>query len=156
MRQKALELVTALLLTLVAGVFWGTWFSLSRSMHVLSPDIFITIGKQIMENVAATMRIVMPASIIGLLLLLVGSWKTKNLYFYCILTALVLFLAALLITLIVEVPIDNQIRTWTAATVPTDWGEIRDRWEQYHTVRTFLSLGSVALFTVAILNKRSS
>jgi len=155
MRRKSLELVTALLLTLVAGVFWGTWFSLSRSMHVLSPDIFVTIGKQIMENVAGTMRILMPASVIGLVLLLIGSWKTKNVYFYCILTALVLFLAALLITLMVEVPIDNQIRTWTAATVPADWEAIRDRWENYHTLRTFLSLGSVAFFILAILNKRN-
>jgi len=155
MRRKALELVTALLLTLVAGVFWGTWFSLSRSMHVLSPDIFITIGKQIMENVAGTMRILMPSSVIGLVVLLIGSWKTKTRYFYCILTALVFFLAALLITLAVEVPIDNQIRTWTAATVPADWEDIRDRREQYHTLRTFLSLGCVAFFTLAILNKRN-
>lgn len=156
MRQKGLELIIALLLTLVAGVFWGTWFSLSRSMHVLSPDIFITIGKQIMENVAATMRIIMPASVIGLVVLLIGSWKKKTVYFYCIFIALILFVIALLITLAIEVPIDNEIRTWTIATVPANWEDIRDRWEKYHMVRTFLSLGSVTFFTIAILNKKKT
>lgn len=154
MRRKFLELITAILLILVAGVFWGTWFSLSRTMHLLPADIFIIIGKQIMNNVAVTMSIIMPASIVCMLILLIRSWKTRTLYFYCILTALILFVIALIITLAVEVPIDNQISTWTAATIPADWQHIRDRWEKYHTLRTFLTLGSVVLFITAILNRR--
>lgn len=152
--QKSLELITAILLTLVAGVFWGTWFSLSRTMHVLPGEIFITIGKEIMNNVAVTMSIIMPAAIVGLLILLARSWKLRTVYFYCILTTLVLFILALIITLTIEVPIDNQIKTWTAATIPADWQDIRDRWEKYHTIRTFLSLGCILFFTIALLNRR--
>src|SRR3954451_22358052 len=86
--QKSIQLITGLLLVLVTGVFWGTWFSLSRTMFELSPEIFITIGKEIIRNVAAPMSIIMPASIIGLLVLLIGSWRSKSLYFYCMLLAL--------------------------------------------------------------------
>jgi uncharacterized membrane protein len=153
--KKLLELITGVLLTLVSGVFWGTWFSLSRSMHVLTPDIFITIGKQIMQNVAVTMSIIMPASIIALVILLISSWKNKGAYFYCVLTALVLFVLALIITLSVEVPIDNQIASWTPSTVPGDWADIRDRWERFHTMRTFLSLGSVTLFFAALIYRKT-
>jgi uncharacterized membrane protein len=149
--KRFLELITGVLLTLVAGVFWGTWFSLSRSMHLLSPDIFITIGKQIMQNVAVTMSIIMPASVIALIILLISSWKNKRIYFYCVLTALVLFVLALAITLSVEVPIDNQIASWTPSTVPAAWAGIRDRWERFHSMRTFLSLGSVTLFFIALI-----
>ena len=53
--------------------------------------------------------------------------------------------------LIVEVPIDNQIRTWTATTIPSDWTMIRARWECFHAARTFVSLGSLASFIVAVL-----
>jgi hypothetical protein len=35
--------------------------------------------------------------------------------------ALILFIIALIITLAIAVPIDNQIRTWTTKTVPADW-----------------------------------
>ncbi|MGN6491919.1 MAG: DUF1772 domain-containing protein [Agriterribacter sp.] len=154
MKQKSLELITAILLMLVTGVFWGTWFSLSRTMHVLPSETFITIGEQIMNNVAFTMSIIMPASIAGLLLLLIGSWKVKALYFYCILTALLLFVIALIVTLTIEVPIDNQIKTWTATTTPSNWEDIRDRWEHYHTMRTFLTIASTSFFITAILNKK--
>lgn len=154
MRRKVLELVTAILLTLVIGVFWGTWFSLSRTMHTLPPGIFITIGKEIMNNVAVTMSIIMPVSIACLIVLLVSSWKARTVYFYCVLTALVLFIIALMITLAIEVPIDNQIKTWTAATIPLGWEGIRDRWEWYHTIRTFLSLACISFFIIALLNRK--
>ena len=38
---KAVQFVTLLLFALVTGVFWGTWFSLSRSMAAITPS---TIG----------------------------------------------------------------------------------------------------------------
>ena len=57
---------------------------------------------------------------------------------------LLLMIGVLVVTLAIEVPIDNQIKTWTTATLPADWQEIRARWSAFHTVRTFLSLGAVA------------
>ena len=58
-------------------------------------------------------------------------------------------LAALVITLAVEVPIDNQIETWTAATLPGDWRSIQSRWELWHTVRTFASIAAVVAATIS-------
>jgi len=127
--QKSIQLITGLLLVLVTGVFWGTWFSLSRTMFGLSPEIFITIGKEIIRNVALPMSIIMPASIIGLLVLVIRSWRTKSVYFYCMLLAFILFVIALVITVGIEVPIDNKIKTWTVESIPADWQSIRDKWE---------------------------
>jgi uncharacterized membrane protein len=104
-----------------------------------------------MQNVAVTMSIIMPASIIALVLLLIASWKNKVIYFYTVLVSLVLFILALVITLAVEVPIDNQIASWTPETIPAAWQAIRDKWERFHTMRTFLSLGSVAFFYAALI-----
>jgi uncharacterized membrane protein len=154
MTRKWIELITGMLVVLVAGVFWGTWFSLSRSMYELPAETFITIGKEIMQNVAVPMSIMMPASVIGLAFLLIGARKVNAVYFYCILVALILFIVALIVTLSVEVPIDNQIRTWTASTIPSDWENIRDRWEWFHALRTFASLGVVLFFMIALVNKR--
>ena len=33
---------------------------------------------------------------------------------------------------------------WTVATLPPDWAQIRDRWEWFHTLRTFVTLGGLA------------
>jgi len=57
--------------------------------------------------------------------------------------------AALVITLAVEVPIDNRIETWTAATLPGDWRSIQSRWELWHTVRTFASIAAVVAATIS-------
>ena len=153
---KSIQIITGLLLILVTGVFWGTWFSLSRSMYELPPEMFIAIGKEIIRNVAVPMSIIMPATLLGLLTLLVQSWKIKSIYFYGILVTLILFIAALLITLGVEVPIDNQIKTWTLATIPADWESIRDRWETFHAMRTFISLAGTASFLIALLNRNGA
>ena len=41
---KIIQLVTMSLFTLVAGVLWGTWFSLSRSIASITPAVFLEIG----------------------------------------------------------------------------------------------------------------
>jgi hypothetical protein len=60
-------------------------------------------------------------------------------------------IVALLITLLVEVPIDNQIRTWTPQTVPADWTMLRARWQVFHTTRTFVALASLGSLVAAAL-----
>jgi uncharacterized membrane protein len=66
-------------------------------------------------------------------------------------TALVLMVIAMIITLVVNVPIDRQIQSWTTATLPADWNAIRDRWEYFHGLRTLVSLVALAcLFANAL------
>jgi uncharacterized membrane protein len=153
MTRKFTELVTGMLLILVTGLFWGTWFSLSRTMEGLSAETFLTIGKEIIKNVGLPMSIIMPASLFGLIILLSGSWKIRSLYFYCILVTLLLFVIALIITVVIEVPMDNRIKTWEVSTIPSDWTAIRDRWEYYNTMRTFVTLCGMAFFITAIMNR---
>jgi len=153
MTQKTIQLITGILLILITGVFWGTWFSLSRTMHNLPPEIFIAIGKEIMKNVAVPMSIIMPASLMGLAMLLIWSWKEQSIYFFCILATFVLFIGALLITVTIEVPIDNQIKTWSVSSMPMDWESIRDRWEWFHTMRTWIALAGVTFFMIALISK---
>jgi len=36
---------------------------------------------------------------------------------------------------LVEMPIVKQIDTWTVATLPESWEQLRDRWGAFHLVR---------------------
>lgn len=63
-------------------------------------------------------------------------------------------ICALVVTLGVEVPIDNQIKEWTVNTLPPGWQALRDRWEFFHTVRTFVSIAAFALVSAASLTHR--
>jgi len=153
MKLKLAEFFALLLSCLVMGVFWGTWFTLTRSLEDFSPAEFIHIGKTIIGNVAMPMRILMP---LCLLLLLIAAWmcrKINSFSFYLYSAAFVLMLVSLIITVTVEVPIDNQIKTWTSDNLPADWQILRQRWNVFHTMRTFTSIASVAFFIWGMLKR---
>ncbi|MCF3108003.1 DUF1772 domain-containing protein [Niabella sp. CC-SYL272] len=144
-----------ILVMLVTGVFWGTWFTLTRSLETFPPDHFIRIGQTIIDNVALPMRILMPATLLAQLLLCVGFWKQKPaVYFFA--ASFIFMIVALLITLLVEVPIDNQVKTWTAATIPDGWTALRATWKQFHFYRTVSSVLSFILLTTPVLFRHRS
>ena len=62
-------------------------------------------------------------------------------------------IVTLIITVAVEVPIDNKIKTWTEATVPANWGFLRERWNEFHSTRTFTSIASVILFALGMTTR---
>jgi uncharacterized membrane protein len=157
MKLRSAQFINIFLLILVAGVFWGTWFSLARSITDIEPETFLTIGRIMIENLALPMSILMPITFLSTLPVLFWLYRQKSmLAFYLTLGGLALFVVATAITLIVNVPIDNQIKQWTVQTLPSDWEAIRDRWEFYHTLRTFVSLGSLALIVGAALLPRKT
>jgi uncharacterized membrane protein len=143
-KLRIIQFINVFLFALVAGVFWGTWFGLSRSIVSIPPGTFLEIGRTMIANLAWPMRILFPAAILSSLpVLLLLFRQGPATAFYFALTGLLLFIAALLITLLVNVPIDYQIKQWTLTSLPSNWEEVRDRWQFYHTIRTFISLGAL-------------
>jgi len=149
--NRRISTAVALLLTmLVTGVFWGTWFTLTRTLDDFPPDNFIRIGKTIIGNVAWPMRILMPATLLSLLWLCIAAKKDKPAFYFFIMS-LMLMIIALVITVGVEVPIDNQIKTWTAENLPEYWTTLRSRWNQFHALRTWVSILSFAALSIGIV-----
>jgi uncharacterized membrane protein len=136
---------------LVTGVFWGTWFTLTRALESFSSEEFTHIGKVIIANVALPMRILMPATILCMILSLWLCENKRTTSFYEGVIAFLLLIVALVITLTVLVPIDNNIKEWTPATLPANWEMTRNRWKSFHAIRTFASVASFACFVVFVL-----
>jgi uncharacterized membrane protein len=151
MTLKILELISILLSALVAGVFWGPWLSLSRSNAMFKPDVFLAIAHRMTQNLASVMRILMPAAMLSMLAVLFLSYRGGGKTFYLTLAGFVLFLVALLVTVIVEVPIVKQITTWTVTTLPRDWQQLRDRWGAFHVIRVVASLAGLTFLVMAAI-----
>jgi uncharacterized membrane protein len=150
---KGIQFVTLLLFAVVTGVFWGTWFSLSRSMPAITPATFLEVGRLMIANLGGPMRVLMPAALLSALLLCVLLFRgrhTRATLFAC--AALVLMAIALVITLVVNVPIDRQIQSWTLTALPPEWKGIRARWEFYHGLRTLVSLAALTSLFVSTLS----
>ena len=151
MTNRIVQFTGIMLAALVTGVFWGTWFTLTRSLDSFSAAEFLHIGKTIIANVALPMRVLMPAS---LLVMLWAIWlypAKHSTGFYLLLAGFMLMLATLLITLLVEVPIDNDIRRWTVETLPVDWESKRLTWKHFHALRTLTSVAALSAFLWGIL-----
>jgi uncharacterized membrane protein len=154
MKLKTTEFLGVMLTALVTGVFWGTWFTLTRSLEDFPPAEFIHIGKTIIANVAMPMRFIMPATLLIMLLAIWQCFRVHKTSFYLYLFSFLLMVITLIITVGIEVPIDNQIKTWTENTLPGNWQKLRQTWDSFHTLRTFTSIASLAFFSLGIINRR--
>lgn len=151
MKTKALQFAAIMLYALVMGVFWGTWFAQSRTMDVLGPATFLENGRQYIANLAMPMRFLMPGSILLTLLAAFYLRDRRSWAFRGTLAAGALMAVALIITLTVNVPIDNLFKSWTLETLPPDWEGIRDHWEAFHCLRTWVSIAGFAALVAGTL-----
>jgi uncharacterized membrane protein len=152
---KWVQFVSIMLYLLVAGVMWGTWLSLARTMTNYDAATFLTDGKHMIENLAVIMAVLMiSAVVIGSIVVVLLFRSRSMIAAWLAVIGLLLMIAVLVITLAVEVPIDNLIANWTEDTLPGNWQEIRTRWAVFHTLRTFVSLAAVAAAVGAGLTTR--
>ena len=149
---KLAQFLEIMLYVLVAGVMWGTWLSLGRTMTRYDAATFLADGKHMIANLGLAMAVLMSAAIVAGLLVVVTLFRYRSATAaWLALAGLLLMVAVLAVTLSVEVPIDNKINGWSVTTLPPDWRRIRARWAAFHMLRTFLSLGAVAAAVGAAL-----
>jgi hypothetical protein len=153
-RLHALEVwqfINIFLLSLVTGVFWGTWLGLSRSMSSLSAATFLEVGHTMIGNLGTVMALLMPVAMLSTLPVLYLLYRKRPKRFYVTLLGFMLFVLALLITLLVEVPLDFQFQQWTLATLPANWQQLRDRWELFHFLRSSFAVIGLSLLIAGAL-----
>lgn len=152
---KLAQFLNVMLYALVAGVLWGTWLSLARTMTQYDAETYLTDGKHMIDNLATIMPILMISTgVLGLVVVFLLFRRRSTAAAWLALVGLLLLVAVIAVTLSVEVPIDNKTKTWTPTTLPSDWKEIRQRWANFHTLRTFLSLAGLAAVVGAALTTR--
>jgi hypothetical protein len=152
---KLAHFVSIMLYVLVAGVMWGTWLSLGRTMTRYDATTFLADGHHMIANLATVMAVLMiSAVVVGLLTVFLLFRDRSTTAGWLALAGLLLMVAVIVVTLAVEVPIDNKIKAWTVPTLPADWQDIRARWAAFHTLRTYLSLAAAAAAAGAALTTR--
>ena len=72
------------------------------------------------------------------------------------LTAVVLLLATLAISVSISVPINTDQQHWSVVAPPGDWSDVRDRWQLAHVARTATAALSFVLLTAMAVPARRS
>ena len=151
MTLKLCELISILLLTLVSGMYWGPWLALSRSMNTFEPQVFLAVVDRLNRNMAPLMTALMPVALLSTVPVLFVSYSDRPRTFFLTLTALLLFIVTLLVTVLIEVPIVKQVVTWAPSTLPDNWKVLRDRWGAFHLARIIPSLVGLVLVLIGAI-----
>ncbi|HEY8130344.1 MAG TPA: hypothetical protein VII12_00515 [Thermoanaerobaculia bacterium] len=79
MSLRVWQFINIFLSALVAGVFWGPWLGLSRSIASFTPETFLAIGQRMIGNLAPVMPILMPAAILSTIPVLSNARRIRAL-----------------------------------------------------------------------------
>ncbi|MEA2540551.1 MAG: hypothetical protein QOH35_1917 [Acidobacteriaceae bacterium] len=151
MTLKVWELISIILSTLVAGIFFGPWVALSGTAGGFKPEVWLAIVNRFNSNLFLVMSVLMPGALLSIVPVLFMTYNGQRSTFFLNAIAVVLSAAGLLVTVLVQMPLVKQMRGWTVATLPHNWEQIRDRWEAFHAVRVVASVaGLVMMLTAAI------
>src|SRR5262245_39550289 len=96
--------VHVFLFALVVGVFWGTWFSLSRSIDAITAPTFLEVGHTMIANLGGPMAVLMPTTLLSAAPVLFVLYRLhRRASFSLMLVGVGLLVVALVITLSVNV-----------------------------------------------------
>ena len=68
--------------------------------------------------------------------------------------AVILLALTIVLTIFLPVPINNRIARWNVDRLPSDWLNMRRRWDFYHRVRVFLLFVVLVLLILSALLSR--
>lgn len=60
-----------------------------------------------------------------------------------------MILIDIVLTVRLQVPLNQQVQGWTEATIPADWAQVRDKWASHHNVRLLLAVAAYGAFLAA-------
>jgi hypothetical protein len=147
MTRKVLLFLTALLLSLTAGrAFWVT---LGENPFDMSGRTYVEFFQQLDP------RIAVPIAITGIGgTLLAGAsaaFARREPAFRLLLSACILAAFGSLVTIFVNVPVNNRLATWNPAALPPGYEEYLRRWWEWHQVRMVAMLAATCCVFIAML-----
>jgi uncharacterized membrane protein len=85
--------------------------------------------------------------ILGVLFTILSTFlaRGERLDFYLLIAAGVCIIAVALITARGNIPINNEIRTWSINSPPPDWAQLAQKWWCFQTLRTLSAIAGLSL-----------
>jgi uncharacterized membrane protein len=136
---------------LLAGTFFGDRAGGYHARSGLSPASFVQFHQVAYLHFARSMPpLVLTALLAGLawLVMLRSHWRSAEFWLIAASMCGIVLIAA--ITRAVNIPLNNQLMTWSIAAPPSNLRELWAPWERAHTIRTFVAMGVLILEAMAL------
>jgi len=136
---------------LLAGIFFGHRAGAQYSLPVLNASSFVQLQQIIHKRYVRFMPLLVLtalASSVFWLAIIRSQWPTAEFWLVAISASAILVIAAA--TRAVNVPINNQLMTWSVASPPANLREIWAPWDRVNTLRSILASGALLLEAIAL------
>ena len=136
---------------LAAGVFLGHRMGVSLARPELSPSSFVQLQQIIHVHFVRMMPVLMIAAVGASILwtiLLRARWRAVE--FWLVSGAAMAMVCVFVLTRAVNVPINDQLMTWSIAAPPANLMGLWGPWEVVHSIRTVLAIAAFAVEVVAL------
>jgi uncharacterized membrane protein len=148
MVRKIVLFLALFFVAITSGAAFAIWLDTNPSG--VSPTFYA-------EKMQHAIRVfTVPANtvaILGVLFTIASTFLSRRdrFTFYLLIAASIFLIAGSLITAFGNVPIINQIMTWSINSPPLNWMEVGEKWSQYQAVRTILQAAALAFVIVSTL-----
>ena len=150
MTTQIIRFLNMLMAGLVAGTLFGRWIGYNPKN--LSVNSYV----ESQQGAIKALNTLMP--VLGLLTIILTVisailQKQKHFVFITLIIAAGFLLLSGLITKFGNQPINTVVMTWSKATVPINWSELRDKWWLLHKWRTLTTFISFCLIIWSNIRK---
>ena len=151
MLRNVLLFFTALLLGLTAGRAFWVW--LGENPFNMSGPTYVEFFQQLDSGIAIPIAV---TGIGGTLLAGVSAalYRSDRRAFYLLAAACALAVVGSLVTIVVNVPINERLATWNPAALPSDYQDDLRQWWQWHHVRLVAMFTAMCLVLAAMLVRK--
>jgi uncharacterized membrane protein len=146
-----LRVVAVVSAGLLAGIFLGHRAGLHYALSELNPSSFVRLGQTMYAHNARFMPSLVftaPASSVLWLVMVGSQWRTAE--FWLVATSACGIVAIVAVSRAVNLPLNQQLMTWSVASPPPNPQQLWAPWERINTLRSVLATGALVLETVAL------
>jgi hypothetical protein len=153
--QKSALFTSLLFSGLFAGFLTGVSV-LEFSLRRFQAPVYTQVRQVELAHHQDLATVLLPGAIISTMILLAVTIKRRHPTRWPVLTALIMLAAIVVISLLVNEPINTEQHGWSVLAPPSNWATVRDHWQIAHLVRNILALLSFALLIAVPVTRRAS
>lgn len=144
-----LEILALVSVGWISGAEMGSWYGIQPVINKFSYEHQLTFQQGMLKTFGKIMPVIMPFSAVVVILLEVFSTNGQAAVMMLRILAAVCVVIAIVCTVAINVPINNQTDKWKLSENFDKWSRMRTRWHFFQGIRSVLYLISFILLAIA-------
>jgi uncharacterized membrane protein len=135
-----------------SGVFAGFLIAvlvLELSMRDVDAGVYTNVRQVELVGLDVLATVTLLPTLVLTAILIAAKFREKGPALWLRVAAFALLVGVLILTTIVNLPINADQRDWVASMPPADWQTVRDHWQISHAVRTVVAVIAFGCLNVA-------